>query len=419
MGLFKKKKKNELLEVEVSDKNIGMRIAGAIILFLIGIGFLAYFLISLITVDEGWTTIEVSSGNGGINDEIIFNYNLGQGEESATKEWKKLTDIYTEAANHADQLFDVNSAYDGVTNLYKINRSVGKEITVNKVLYKAFELTEKYSDRSIYLGPIYAQYNNIFFSESDAEAAVSDPYLNKEAEAYAQNVAMYASDSNHVKLELLGNNRIKLVVSDEYKQFIAENGIENVVDFAYLRNAFVVDHIADTLAASGYTRGNISSSDGYVRNLDASKDEYAINIFDRVGKNVFTCATMCYGGPAAIVTMRDFPMNTKDSYDYYTYADDRIAHRFVSAESGKYTNSISSIVSYSHSKSCAEIALQLSKVFIDESLDESKIEAMFDSEIYTVWTVNAKVRYNDAKVKVDGLFAGEERQYTSEIVKYQ
>ena len=106
-------------------------------------------------------------------------------------------------------------------------------------------------------------------------------------------ISAFAQDKHAVQIELLGENRIKLFVSEEYLAYASEEGISDFIDFYWMANAFIVDYIADTMRANGFVRGSVSSYDGFVRNLDdLSGSEYAFNIFNRVGNTVHQAGVM-------------------------------------------------------------------------------------------------------------------------------
>lgn len=60
---------------------------------------------------------------------------------------------------------------------------------------------------------------------------------------------------------------MRLEVSEEYQNWMAENGYETYLDFYWMKNAFIVDYLADLMIENGYIRGAISSYDGFNRNL--------------------------------------------------------------------------------------------------------------------------------------------------------
>ena len=55
---------------------------------------------------------------------------------------------------------------------------------------------------------------------------------------------------------------------------------------------------------NGYTRGVISSYDGFFRNLDERDVSYSFHIFDRVGQDIYPAAVMEYNGPESLGSQR-------------------------------------------------------------------------------------------------------------------
>ena len=53
------------------------------------------------------------------------------------------------------------------------------------------------------------------------------------------------------RVELLGENRVKLTVSESYLAFIREYEIDTLADFSWMRNAFAADYIARVLQEDG------------------------------------------------------------------------------------------------------------------------------------------------------------------------
>ena len=90
-----------------------------------------------------------------------------------------------------------------------------------------------------------------------------------------------------------------------------------------MKNAFIADYLADTLEAEGFTSGYLSSYDGFTRNLDRRRNEYAFNLFDRQGSDVNLPAKMRYTAPLSIVFLRDYPMGEQDKWHYYAFRENR------------------------------------------------------------------------------------------------
>ena len=179
MALFKKKK-NDIQEIELSEKHIGLRFALVIIFLLIGLACIAFFLISLLSEDDGWQTISPSNTTiSTLESEFTLNYNLGSGEISATNEKKALQTDYSSALERAYKIFDIYATYDDVVNLKYINSHLNETVSVGNLLYEAFEAVEQSGSRMIYLGPVYAEYRNVYGSSDDTNAAICDPTKNE------------------------------------------------------------------------------------------------------------------------------------------------------------------------------------------------------------------------------------------------
>jgi hypothetical protein len=417
MGLFKKKK-NDIQEIELSEKHVGLRIALVVVFLLIGLACIAFFLISLLSEEDGWqiispSGIEIST----LESEFTLSYNLGSGEASATNEKKMLQSDYGSALERAYKIFDIYATYDDVVNLKYINSHFNETVSVSNLLYDAFATVEQSGSRIIYLGPIYAEYRNVFGSSDDVNAAISDPTKNEDVAEYVSKVLKFANDPNAVSVELLDNNKLKLNVSEEYLAFIEEYQIDCCIDFSWLANAFIVDHVADLLISKGYTHGNISSYDGYIRYLDKNENSYSIDVFDLNGSTVYSAALAECKNISAMVFWRKYPLNEIDASCYYSYSDGTFVNRYIDVKDGSYKAAIANILSYSKSKSCADIALALADVVIAEELDEAQIMQIKDDQIYSVWTYNCVVNYNDKELNISNLYDSNEITYTKKCVE--
>ena len=208
-----------------------------------------------------------------------------------------------------------------------------------------------------------------------------DPSENSERAEYYRTMARFASTTEHISLEFGEGNRVKLVISDEYLSFAEDEGITVFVDFFRLKNAFIIDYMADELIERGYTLGNITSFDGYVRNLDDGDNTLYYNRFDRADNNIYRAATLEYKGRTAVVTMRNYPMGENDSYFYSTNSSGGEVTPFIDVADGMYKSSTDNIVAYSHSLRCADIALALWDIYVSDSLDDGALMDAADSII--------------------------------------
>lgn len=414
MGLIKKKP-SAPEKIEISEQHIKVRTIAFILLLVIGLGFLTYFICKLFIKEPGWITIEIDDPE--IKNEFILNYNIGQGDRNAADEYKSISSMYSREAMKAYRLFDIYREYSEVINLCHINNSPNEMLEVDPILYRAFELMQKHGGRILYLAPIHSTYRDLISSQNEIEARLSDPYYNDEIRDYFGQVLSYTNNADMIDLKLMGDNKITLYVSDEYKSFAEENGIEEYIDLSVYTNAFIVDHIANAMNSYGYTLGNITSVDGYTRNLDTSGTKYSFNIFDRVDKDLYTAATLTYESATAFVFMRNYPMSAQDGMSYFGYSNGNYACKYIDPETGYYKSSVDNMVAYSGELGCAEIALKMSKVFIADSLDVDSVNELLKSNVYSIWADDNKVYYNDDKAVLADLYKDDEISYESVPVK--
>ena len=386
--------------IELSEKDTRLRwiLVGA--LLVIGMVAIAIGVNSCISAQSGWQEVQVSSGGLNCSDDFAFNYCYGQAGIDPTLERRQVVDIYGDAVVKGYTLFntDVEGATDGLS---AINAHPNEAVTVDKALYDALAQVVKAESRYIYLAPVYTDYDAVFRADSEVQAAALDPSKDGELGAFALEAATFAGDPAHISLELLEGTQVKLQVSQEYLTFVQEYAIDNLLDFGWMKNAFIIDYLAERMIADGHTNGYIASYDGYTRNLDSRGLSYSFNLFDRLRNDIYLPAVWEYDTVMSIVFLRNYPMSSRDSGDYYLYSDRTITHGFIDLADGLCRTSTDNLVSYSESASCAQIALSIAPVFIGETVDTDALAAMTGSGIYSIWFDGGKLHYNQADAKIE------------------
>ncbi len=400
-------------KIELSEQHLGLRLVLTVLLLVAGVGGITYAISSLFSADAGWCQIESSASEYNCGEDFTFLYCLGETDVSATTEKKAVTALYSDATELAFQLFTDDMEYDGVHNVYYINRHPNEEIEVEPLLYEAFSLVQSYGDRCIYLAPVYAQYTDLFFCTDDSQAVDFDPRLNPEVAAYYAEIAGYANDRDAVDLELLGDNRICLKVSEEYLTYAQDCGFENFIDFFWLKNAFIADYLADVMISNGYTHGCLSSYDGFIRNLDSSGASYSYDITDRVGQILYPAARMDYSDPISIVDLRDYGVN--NPY-YYTFANGEIRTPYLDPRDGLCKSAVGELICYSREQGCAETLLQMIPVYISDLFVPEALGELARAGTYSIYCQDSKVLYNDPALSLTEFYSGEDAQYSSELI---
>jgi len=377
----------------------------------------AYGINSALSKESGWTEIEVDSTSElNCGEEFVLMYNLGASGTSATAENKLIKKLYSESSMKAYQLFTNDAEYEGINNISYINSHPNEEIEVDEVLYQAFSLLKKYENRNIYLAPIYMQYDDMFYCNDDTEIVDYDPFTNDEVAKDYQEIADFAVNSEAVDVQLLGDNRIKLHVSDEYLKYAQENYIASFIDFFWMKNAFITDYLADVLILNGYTLGSISSYDGFVRNLDESGTSFSFNIYDKVGETIYYAGAMHYRGAQSIVYLRNYMMNNQDVQHYYQLRNGEVRTAYLDTKDGICKSSMNNLVLHSKEAGCAEVLLNMIPLYITDEFSEESLSDLCEKEIYSIYCKDYVIYYNDSSIRLEELYDKEEIKYETSLI---
>ena len=356
--------------IELSSRHLVPRIVAVVLLLAVAVGAFVYGFMALLSSGAGWQEIKVhASGELSCGDEFVLNYNIGAGETDASAENRAVTTLYSQASVHAYRLFDTVQSWDGVVNLYDLNHHPNQVMQVSSVLYDAFSLLERYDSRYLYLGPVYAVYESLFYCQDDAAAAGFDPYADEATAAYVAEAAAFARDAKAIRLELLGDNRVRLNVSEEYLAWAEYNETEDFLNFFWLKNAFVADYLADTLAGAGYTS-------------------------------------------ASLVTLRAYPTGGQPYPFYYRYEDGVIRTPFADLSDGLCRTSLPQLTCWSKSSGCAEIALQMAPLYVGSDFSPAGIEDLAGGGIWSVWCRDRVIHYNGPDIAITQLYDANGVTYT-------
>ena len=319
----------KIQHVEVKDGSYGLRIGLLIAAIALAVFAFGYALNSALTPQAGWQAIEVTTSTPA-SQEITLQYYFGQERDAADRK-RQVTSVYSEALAAASQALG-STAEENVTNLHTLSASPNQALSVDQTLYGALETFLATGSRGIYYAPLYSRYNALFACGNDEDAALYDPERSQEAETYVGEVLNFASQDSHIRLELLGENRVCLHVSEAYLAFAEDNEIGELLDFGMVKNAFVIDAVAKALEENNLTEGMLSSREGYARCLGNSYG--SVNLLEYNGGAPRQAATGTYMGPKAVAALRSFPASQDDAYRFYTYGDGTVRPPYVEETTG-------------------------------------------------------------------------------------
>lgn len=395
--------------IELSDKHIGLRAAAAVIFLVVGASALAHTFVGFLNGDKGWREIEVSGGAITCADDFVFMYDVGSGG-SVHSENRALMLLYSELTKKAYEIFNADVEVEGVQNLYYINHHPNEEVTVDPALYSAFEKVGRAGSRYIYLGPAYAVYDSLFFLDSPEYADAFDPKLDPEMTEFYQRISDFARSEADVKLELLGDNRVKLCVSQVYSDFAAENGIERFIDLYWLKNAFICDFLSENIIEAGFTHGTVSSFDGYARCLSTSAESFSYTLYCAYNGVVYPAAVMEYSRQRSIVNLRAYPLHGRDKWRFAEVAGE-VRSQYLSLDDGTNKTAAEEITAYSSEGGCADIALGLAGIYIADELDFGKISSLHEKGIETISFKAGDILCTDPEITLRELYRDENIEF--------
>lgn len=318
----------EVQRLDLKEGNYTKRIILFALALAVGAAAFAYALNTMLTPKKGWQMIEVTTKTTAAQ-EVILEYNFDQAEDVA-QEKRRVTALYSEALQSAAAQLD-SVETENTVNLHTLSSQPNTPVTVGKELYEALESWAQTGSRSLYFAPLYSRYNALFACENDQDAALYDPDRNPEAAAFVKELMTYLSSDSHIRLELLGENRVELHVSQEYLDFAREQELGAFLDFGWAKNAFVVDAVAQTLLDQGADQGVFFTIEGFSRCLY----EVPVSVYLMVpaATGAEKIATGIYTGPKSLAILCGFPVSEGETR-FYTYEDGTVLGPYIDEATG-------------------------------------------------------------------------------------
>ncbi len=378
-----RKRDSALPRVQTIELRDGNKWKTAVVVFLllaIGLFFLGRGVKLALTRQGGWTEIQVQGGSSGCAAELEFQYLLDQ--QNGNAEYRSLVTLYTEGCQRADKVYSSTATEAGLGNLAALNREPNRELRLEPELYRALEKVRDSGNRTLYLAPLYEYYTALFFCEREEETLEYDPLRNPELAGTFAQIAAFAGDPAQIELELLGEDRACLRVSREYLDWAAENGFTVLVDFGWMKNAFILDDLAEAVRAQGFTRGYLQSAEGFGCNLCDTGDSYALNVFDRACPGDGVVAQMCYDRPICFLSLHSYTRDPVGNDFYYEMADGEVRSIYVDPSDGLPRTALDDLLVWSSELSCGELALGAGGIFSQESFDPESLESLGCSYLY-------------------------------------
>lgn len=357
--------------VELTEGNMTLRLIGVGIAIAVAVAALGYAINSLLTPQIGWQEMDASGSKTGFATQFTLYYDV-----QSTLDYRKVSTAYTETGDAAYRALSTHPE-ENVGNLFRLNTNPNQVVEIDPILYHA--LWELADSRLLFYAPIWEQYNSLYQCTEDLDAEKFDPAFSEGVREFVEEAAAFVSNPEAVRIELREGCTAILHVSETYLSFAEENGLEVFADFGSLKNAFLLDAIADEFANRDLTRAALSSFAGFSRLL--SDSEFALDLFEPKEH----MANVTYEGPRAVVSLRRFPMTAADESMYYQYADGTVRAPFVDSD-GWMKDGMPNLIVLSDSLSCGALAEQAVSVFAKGSFSADDLSGDWiysDGEIFS------------------------------------
>ena len=374
--------------VEVPESHVKLRAILFVLAILLAVVAFGFGLNSLLTPETGWKAVEASGSNSG---EITLQYNYGAGVQGTAAERRQVNDVYSTALTQAEQ--QLSQAGNNTVSLYTVSTNPNQTVTVEPILYRALERFCATSSRAIYYGPLYSRYYALFASQYDEAAAEYDPARSSDAGAFAAQIAAFAQNPDQIDLELLGENQVRLNVGKEYLAYARENELDTLLDFGFVKNAFVIDAVADALTDAGLTGAVLTSTDGFSRSL--CQGSFGVNLLEATDSGYRQAAAAAYNGPRSVAALRAFPVDSGDALRFYIYEDGTICPPVLDETTGLLTAANDNLVLFGDG-SVGDLALQAMQALSHWDLEGLSCLYSRENAVYCT----------DKTVEVSQLFAG-------------
>ena len=273
------------------------------------------------------------------------------------------------SAEYSNQLayfyssFDEANVYEHYPSIGKVNKSNNEEVTLSEftynALYDAYQKTINGVNYSIFAEPIYTYWYSIFNKLTMEEVEAADPLNNETTLSVLTALSTYIKDRNHVDLKFLGENKVKLEMSEEYKTYLSDYGLNDcVIGLNNLKTAYIAKNIVSYLRQYNYTGGYLHSRDGMIFQLDLNHATFRYNYYDAYINNEGTlvdvnAADVTLNPYSYVLSNRRFAIDNGNVAYYFIKRDDVYYYRslYIDIATGLPHNEVLSTTFYGDSNS--------------------------------------------------------------------
>lgn len=294
--------------------------------------------------EPGWQTIEadIQKGHVTYTGGLTLRY-WAEGSSAGIRDLtERVKNVYSDSLYRNVELLDARNIYEDSVNLAYVNEQEGRTVTVSKrlaqVLAKALAKTEENAGYSVFAGALNGEWQTLLYLEDPQDF---DPAVNADQADRISRLTALINTSGTFALEITEKGEeaeICLRVSPAYQKAAEEMEMTApVLDLGVLRDAVLMDLVAEDLREAGFTEGVLFSKSGLSMLLGPGR---TLTVFPEEDERPETSLTV--SGPA--VTVR-FSASMPDSEGYGAYETAGLKrHAYYDVRTGDFRNLIEDAV---------------------------------------------------------------------------
>ena len=309
--------------------------------------------------EPGWQTVEADARKGYVT--YTGGLTLQYWAEGSSAEIRDLTErvktVYSDSLYRNVELLDARKTYEDSVNLASVNEQEGQVVTVSKtlarVLTEALAKTEENAGYSVFAGALTGEWQTLLYLDNPSDF---DPAVNRDqADRIARLTALVnAPGTFSLEIQEKGEEaEICLRTSPEYQKAAEEMEITApVLDLGILRDAVLMDLVAEDLREAGFTECVLYSKSGLSMLLGTGR---TLTVFPEGDERPE--ASLTVGGPA-VTACFSASMAGSEGYGAYETAGFK-RHAFFDARTGDFRNRIEDAVVAGNGIMAADAVWQL------------------------------------------------------------
>ena len=363
------------------DKKNRIRLILFILALVIAIGSFTTWAMKLGHQESGYQTIDYESTHG----DVLYRtgIRLLYWAEGNAGDIRTLSNnvrrIYSDSLYRNFILMDTEAEYEETENIATLNRRTGEEVAIPElladILRDALDRTARDEGYSIFAGALYDEWESLLYLDEPENA---DPANSPEEADRIARLAEAIRPENGIRLTLSqGENGTTacLTVPEEYRRLAEELEITApVLDLNLLRDAYLMDLVAEDLLAAGYPEFVMYSRSGLA--LTPRSQETLIVSVTRDGE---TAAALSAAGPAASIRF-DAAERRNDGYGAYQ-VNGLKRHYWFDARTGDFRNLVDQAVMVGPARA---VELAWAMIRLNCAADPGTVE--MPDDIQWVWT---------------------------------